>query len=229
MEFSDYKESHEFALQTVQFAKSALESSAAVFTWLDSSNIVPPYIEQGLGDRMLSDYYSFYIRDDPLNADTLSERGCQIATLREVADKQTFQSSASWRQFHKKYKITDEVDFLFWLGDAPIACLCVLRTDLEQVFPEKERFFYLYRYIQSNLALLAPSRQVARAIKLRKEFFLTSREMEVASLLCAGLSNKEIAEDLSVEVVTVKSHVIRILGKLGVKSRTQVTALLADF
>src|SRR5918998_3080999 len=50
---------------------------------------------------------------------------------------------------------------------------------------------------------------------------LTERETEVLKRVARGQANKEIAHALFVEERTVKSHVSSVLGKLGVKSRTQ--------
>jgi LuxR family maltose regulon positive regulatory protein len=50
---------------------------------------------------------------------------------------------------------------------------------------------------------------------------LTPRELEVLRLICAGLSNREIAESLTVTLNTVKKHSSHIYGKLGVSSRVQ--------
>jgi two-component system, NarL family, nitrate/nitrite response regulator NarL len=55
---------------------------------------------------------------------------------------------------------------------------------------------------------------------------LTPREVEVALLLDEGLSNKQIAGRLHVEVPTVKHHVHHILHKLGVSSRAEAAARL---
>jgi len=56
---------------------------------------------------------------------------------------------------------------------------------------------------------------------------LTPREQDVLQLVVAGRGNKEIGARLHIAEGTVKAHVNRILGKLGVTTRTEaVTAAL---
>ena len=57
---------------------------------------------------------------------------------------------------------------------------------------------------------------------------LTGREFEVLELMCDGLTNRLIADRLSISPVTVRRHSSEIVRKLGVRDREQAVALVRD-
>ena len=99
-----------------------------------------------------------------------------------------------------------------------------------------ERLFDAVRVIADGGALLAPTvtrRLIAEFARARSRpapetaaiDALTPREVEVLLLVAQGLSNTEIATKLVVGEETVKTHVSRVLTKLGLRDRTQAVVL----
>jgi DNA-binding NarL/FixJ family response regulator len=57
---------------------------------------------------------------------------------------------------------------------------------------------------------------------------LTRREREVLALIARGMCNREIAGELYLSQATVKTHVARVLRKLGLRDRTQAVVAAYD-
>ncbi|MBE1491469.1 response regulator [Plantactinospora soyae] len=105
---------------------------------------------------------------------------------------------------------------------------------LKDVTPE--HLVAAVRMVRSGDALLAPaitrrlverfaSRSADTAAIHRDLSALTPRELEVLRLLSQGLSNAELAAHLHLSEATVKTHVARILAKLGLRDRVQAVVV----
>jgi DNA-binding NarL/FixJ family response regulator len=103
---------------------------------------------------------------------------------------------------------------------------------LKDVLPAD--LLHAVRVVNRGEALLAPALtrrlveeyvERARIPSLEREDpfgELTERELEVANAVARGLSNAEIAAQLYLSEATVKTHVTRVLAKLGVRDRVQI-------
>ena len=135
-------------------------------------------------------------------------------------------------------------------GDRPVRVLMLTTFDLNEYVYEALRAgasgFLLkdvppeelaagIRVVARGDALLAPSitkrliHEFARAAPAAAPPSgfdeLTAREVEVFKLVARGLSNAEIAQELVVSETTVKTHVARMLMKLGLRDRVQAVVL----
>ena len=72
------------------------------------------------------------------------------------------------------------------------------------------------------------AKHVAAALTPRSAGVLTERETEVLRLIAAGATNREIAARLYLSEGTVKNHISRILGRLGLRDRTQAALYARD-
>lgn len=112
----------------------------------------------------------------------------------------------------------------FLLKDAPlndlVSAITHVRLGDAVVAPSTTR--RLLDRFASNLPAVRERRPVPDGHRLEE---LTPREHEVLRLVARGLSNAEIAEELFVSEGTVKTHVGRILTKLGLRDRVQAVVL----
>jgi DNA-binding NarL/FixJ family response regulator len=99
--------------------------------------------------------------------------------------------------------------------DRLVAGVETVATGEQLLAPELTR-----RLIEQHVSGPEPASGVPAALGA-----LTERELEVFTLIARGLSNADLAERLFVSEATVKTHVNRILAKLGLQTRVQLVVL----
>jgi DNA-binding NarL/FixJ family response regulator len=93
-------------------------------------------------------------------------------------------------------------------------CRCIHAVHQGQVWANSEQIAYILDALAT-----APTMHVINA---KGEGVLTSRENQVVNLVAEGISNREIAEQLSIKENTVKKSLLRIYDKLGISNRVEL-------
>jgi DNA-binding CsgD family transcriptional regulator len=81
-----------------------------------------------------------------------------------------------------------------------------------------------FLFISTNKKNPAP--RVDQKLRFVDEYNMTTQETEVAALMLQGLNNAKIAENLCINITTVKFHMKNIFKKLGVNNRSSVISKL---
>ena len=91
----------------------------------------------------------------------------------------------------------------------------------------REEIFHAVRSAAQGKAVLAPAVAARLMGRMRApgEEALSFREIEVLTLVARGVGNQEAAYQLHISEATVKSHLVRIYGKLGVADRAAAVAV----
>jgi DNA-binding NarL/FixJ family response regulator len=110
-------------------------------------------------------------------------------------------------------------------------------SELESLISRLSEMIYAYcdvrglktRLISTLLARNSPAMEEhtsALSQQTLESFGLTRREIEILHLVVRGKANKEIAADLYISPLTVRTHLEHIYQKLGVGSRTEAAAFV---
>jgi DNA-binding NarL/FixJ family response regulator len=94
----------------------------------------------------------------------------------------------------------------------------------------REQLFAAIRAAAKGESVLSPSvaTRVLGRMRAPAEEALSPRELEILQAVARGLSNKEIGRRLYVSEATVKTHLLRIFGKLGVDDRTAAVTVALE-
>jgi DNA-binding NarL/FixJ family response regulator len=94
----------------------------------------------------------------------------------------------------------------------------------------REQLFAAIRAAAKGEAVLSPSvaTRVLGRMRAPAQEALSPRELEILGAVARGLSNKDIGRRLYVSQATVKTHLLRIFGKLGVDDRTAAVTVALE-
>ena len=177
-------------------------------------------------DDKVFDGYGAVSADDPLTPHMLVER----KTHYDYLSNPNGRHSARRQRYHdytRSIGYEDEIHFIITEGSEPVAFAALYGTHRFDVAPEKMMAFH--RFAEHGLRLDPRIRRRARSIRLRRQYSLTEREIDVVELVADGASNRAISSMLGISLPTTKTHVARTLDKLGAHNRAEMIAKIARF
>lgn len=218
----------EFARRTAAFLRSTADCSVVVFTWYETETVKPPHFQIGADERMISEYYDRYVTNDPLRSGRLIERAIKVETLAKASVEDDPLRMEQYRPFLEKYKISEEIDFVFWAGEHAVASAAILNMSHTPLELSASNISGVQMFLEYTFSLMPAVKAVNAGKLLTLKYGLTPKELQVTELLIAGESNKSMALALGLELATVKTHLIHIFQKLEVESRGKAIALLTN-
>lgn len=189
--------------------------------------------------RALRRHPEFHITSCPLQSDSIVEAVAKspprvaLLTLNHSSDPS--ESIAILRCFHlahptiPKILLVESCDRdlvvsafrsgargLFSLVEADVRSLrkCILCVAAGQIWASTAQLNYIFDLISEVPSL--------RVLNSRGSDLLTPREEQVVALVAEGLSNRQIAQELSLSEHTVKKYLFRVFDKLGISSRVEL-------
>jgi DNA-binding CsgD family transcriptional regulator len=168
---------------------------------------------------------------DPLNPALFAHGDQSVVCLDEQLDEAELLRSDYYLEFMAPNSQRHVTDMFFRREGDIVAVLTMLRDESGGPFSVQE--LALLRKLQPFLeytlnTVYLPKRTLQRR-SAAERFSLTGREVDVLELIVAGTNNKLIARELGLGLATVKTHIQHIFQKVGVSSRTELSAkILGD-
>ncbi len=196
-------------------------ASLAAFYRVDEQLQACDFQLLGMQAPMHHCYLEHYRHLDPLRPDNCQAIGLPVVSLRQAMAHHDAAHGREYMGFLDQHRVVDVVEILAWVDGRPAAGLSLLRDGLLGRFDalELERLLPLHGLMQMAARQLPPTAPDRLA-------GLTPREREIALLLRDGACNKTLARQLQLGLPTVKTHLINLFRKLGVRNRTELVGAL---
>ncbi|MGI9294438.1 MAG: response regulator transcription factor, partial [Pseudomonadales bacterium] len=174
------------------------------------------------------DYAENYRDQDPLNPALFVQSDDRVVCIDEQLTETELLQSAYYREFMLPLKHRHVADMFLRRDQDIIAVLTMLREPELGPFSDAELALLrrLQPFIQYSLNTVYLPKRYRERDSVQKTYQLTDRELDVVELIVSGASNKLIARQLALSLATVKTHIQHIFQKVGVSSRTELSALV---
>ena len=211
------------------FGQSMFKAKYAIFYWYGPKQEMTSLQEVGLPKGLMEFYYDNIISRDPLAASLLWHDRKKVAMLRDERGAFLTPPDPIYVDYLDSFAVGDELDLVFWSHDTPVAAMAIVRdNDSKSFAADGHNWATVRTHFNSIVKMHWRSRTHWVSAMLRENFRINPRELEVIELVVLGRSNQDIADLLGIKVATAKTHLVNIFDKLGVDSRSAITAKVSS-
>ncbi|MFW3895638.1 helix-turn-helix transcriptional regulator [Pseudomonas bharatica] len=196
-------------------------ASLAAFYRVDEDLLACDFQLLGMQPPMHRHYLEHYRHLDPLKPGNCKAIGLPVVSLRQGLAHQDAALGREYLGFLRQHKVVDVVEVTAWVEGRLTAGISLLRDGSLGAFRVEE----LERLLPLHGLMQMAARQLPAPVPDRLAG-LTPREREIALLLRDGACNKTLARQLELGLPTVKTHLINLFRKVGVRNRTELVGVL---
>jgi DNA-binding CsgD family transcriptional regulator len=197
-----------------------IPASRAAFYCVDRHLHAHDFSLLGMSAEMHRDYLDNFCQFDPLQPRNYATSDLVVVPLGLAMTRQPARDNQRYHGFLQRYGVVDVVEIFAHRDGQPQAAISLLRTAEHGAFTGQQlsQLSALQALLQLSVAHLPACEDPLSE--------LTPKERQIAWLLRQGLSNKHLARELDVGLPTIKTHLINLFRKVGVRSRTELVSTL---
>lgn len=186
-----------------------------------------------MSEQELSKYYESYLNSDYI-AWLLPENEAVYYRDSTIISRELREKSPFYKQWLKPMGVYYSIGSTLFCDNKLYGSITVFR---EETFDFRDEDVYVLRLLSEHLSVklklmfpngIADSKKFKYDDEKLKNHLITNREREIISLICNGLTNREIADRLCISESTVKKHNNSIFTKFSVNNRVQLLQEIAE-
>ena len=215
----------QFGAHSASFTSQALGAQWSCFYFLDAEGQPFGFQVHRTPWALRESYVTHYMaRSDPLHPTSLVTQNLRFVSMFDPRLSCAPESRRKFWNFLSGFGTRDAAEMIFCVGGRAVAGMGLLWVGQSGSRADRQLGESVQSYIEFNLAAhygpllsdLFPETDAGLA--------LTDRELEIVRLVCHGSTNAQIAQRLTIAVSTVKTHLMHVFEKLGVRTRAALVS-----
>ena len=217
---------NQFQNQSLQLVRHIVPLTSSAFYLIDPDMRHRGVALYNLEPDVEKEYQQKFSHLDPLNPRKFSSTTETVVTIDSQISPAMLKQSTYYQEFMKPHDHRYVADMFFRYAGEIIAVLSMLRHESMGPFTKAELTLlsHLQPFLEYTLNAVYLPKRVAERQSIQAHYSLTDRELDILELVIAGASNKAIANELSLGLATVKTHLSHIFQKTESASRTELLA-----